>query len=154
MRSHLRCERTLSSSAPLALHPLTRAAIVLLALIQVIAPTWHVCALGGGTRHHAPEEKVEVWKPKCGGGKKCPCVPPKGKLVSPTGASLSKPADECPDTNCLARLLMGMPGSLAAPFDFISLATRRPAFASSLFVSPSVAFLPQPPSRGPPRASV
>ena len=132
--------KILGSFASLALHPLGRAAILLLALVQIIAPMWHVCSMSGMTCHDPEaQHSVQIWKPKCGGGLQCPCVKPAGALYSPTGQWYSAPVDDAFHGTCLARLLMGMPGSVAAPFDFTVLFTRRTCFAPSSFQSPAVA---------------
>lgn len=131
-----------------------RAIVIWLALLQVVAPTWHVCGLGGSTHRHADEGQAKVWTPKCGGGPICPCVPPAGATVSSTGQDLSASDKEHSHGTCLARLLMGMPGSLSASFNIVILNAQSTTFAPSLCPSPAVALMPQPPARGPPVASV
>ena len=150
MKQRARHDKIFCWLASLQLHPLARTAVVLLALVQLIAPSWHVCALGGSSCHDSHQEQAQVWKPKCGGGLKCSCVKPEGALYSPTGQWISAPVDDTFHGTCLARLLLGMPSSAAAPFHFAVSFSQRILFASSPIVLPTVAALPQPPSRGPP----
>ena len=131
--------------------PLLRLAIVLLALVQLVAPSWHVCELGG-TTCHPKHAKAEIWKPKCGGGKTCPCVKPPGAIVSLTGQVLDG-HDPPHHSTCLALLLMSMPGAIASAFALVLLLARRHSRALPAFLPPSCAPLRQPPSRGPPHLS-
>lgn len=134
--------------------PLMRVAVVLLALLQFIAPTWHVCELGGKSCHSGHEAKTKVWKPKCGGGRLCRCIPPKGAVVALTGQLLTAPGDESCHGTCLALLLTSMPGSIAAPIPFASFSAQRTAFAPTPLASPAATSMPLPPSRGPPPLTV
>lgn len=120
---------------------------VFLVLLQIAAPLWHVCVLGGHCEK--PAHRAKLWKPKCGGGKVCPCIIPPGAIYSPTGEVLDGVPTEFENT-CLARVLMGMGRQTAAFFAFdacffqisapqTSLAAHRQSFAFTL-----------PPSRGPP----
>ena len=160
MKRRARQGRTPSSLAPPRLHPLARAAIVLLAVLQVVAPMWHVCALSGSSGQHSqherqkPQKPAPAWKPKCGGGLKCPCVPPKAEpapAASATKQQLSATEKDHSHGTCLALLLMGMPGRVSASFQLAFILTPRTVFARLPFLPPAVALMPQPPSRGPPR---
>ena len=131
--------------------PLVRLAVVLLALVQLVAPSWHVCELGGYACHpkHA---KAEVWKPKCGGGPVCSCVKPPGAIESLTGQVLDG-RDSPGHNTCLALLLMSMPGAIAPAFTLALSTARRPARTLPALAPPLCAVLRQPPSRGPPPLS-
>ena len=150
MKQHGRHNNFFCWLASSQLPPLVRTAVVLLALVQIVAPSWHVCALGGSSCHDPHQEHAQVWKPKCGGGPKCSCVKPEGALYSPTGQWISAPVDDAFHGTCLARLLLGMPNSTVAPFHFTALFSQRTQFVPYSSTCPIVAALPQPPSRGPP----
>ena len=134
--------------------PLFRLAVVLLALVQLVAPSWHVCELGGYSCHtgHGRHAKAEVWKPKCGGGPVCPCVKPPGAIVSLTGQVLDG-RDTPQHGTCLALLLMSMPGAIAPAVAVALLLARRGTHALPPLLPFLCALLRQPPARGPPHLS-
>lgn len=113
-----------------------RLLVALLVLVQFIAPTWHVCEMGGIS-----------------------CCPPK------TGDSLQhceRPGTEAADAsvvsaipephveNCLAKMLLGMPLQEAPSATALEFATLEVPSATATPQTPSIGHLPQPPSRGPP----
>ncbi|MBV9468587.1 MAG: hypothetical protein JO316_18190 [Abitibacteriaceae bacterium] len=127
--------------------PLARLAIVLLAVLQFVAPTWHVCELGGSSccEHQLTTQSlpsITGLTATCGR-----CTERKGAV----SGRIVQARDNCPFTGtCLARLLESMPGSFfALPTLLLPVATR---YLSVLTPSTlcSVVALPQPPVRGPP----
>ena len=130
-----------------------RTAAVWTVLFFLVASSWHICELGGRQHCHPVTKPAKAWKPKCGGGIKCPCKPPKGVVYSATGYLTVPPVSKSFDGTCLAKLLLGMPGGLAAPVEFVALATQRVWFLQAHFETPSTPSLPQPPARGPPLLS-
>ena len=126
----------------------TRLLIALFALVQIIAPTWHICEMG-----------VSSCCPPSGQSQTLHCPLPQTALSQSAHcehASPNKPeftvgaTPASHEENCLAKLLMGMPWQGVAAIEL-----PRPS-TDHLPVSPatprcvSVAALPQPPSRGPP----
>jgi hypothetical protein len=114
-----------------------RLLVVLLALLQLIAPTWHVCEMGG-SRCCPPQS----------GAAKLQCHLPAEAEVSPPIFVGAVPTAHT--ENCLAKLLLGMPWQNVAPE---AAAPLRPRQAGSTPAAPrfvSLAGLPQPPSRAPP----
>lgn len=126
----------------------TRLLVALFALVQIIAPTWHICEMGASS-----------------------CCPPSGKGQAlhcplPTDASVQsahcehgsqeQPAftlSATPDPheeNCLAKMLMGMPWQSVAAIELPRPATDYVTATPSTPHCASLAALPQPPSRGPP----
>ncbi|MDF2440556.1 MAG: hypothetical protein JWN98_1540 [Abditibacteriota bacterium] len=134
-----------------SLSPVARVAIVLLALLQIVAPTWHICEMGGyaGTRHTVSDSPV--WKvPACGGGPKCVCK----REAFPPGTTFLSNHEVCGATHCLARVLMGMPAHAAPAISLdIPLLSRRstghphPKYFDGVALALS-------PARGPPYVSV
>lgn len=122
----------------------TRLLVALFALIQLIAPTWHICAMGGTS-----------------------CCPPEGNAPAlhcdlPTASSgnHSHPqplsVSATPDSheeNCLAKMLMGMPWQSIAAIELPKPATEHLTAVPATPLCATVATLPQPPSRGPPHLS-
>ena len=133
-----------------ALSPLVRVAIVMLAIVQTVAPSWHVCQMGGYANTHHSKPQTTVWKvPSCGGGPKCICK----REAFPPGTTFFSNRDECASNHCLARLLMGMPSqsvlpvSLALPhISRVQLAPAHPKYFER-------ATFTLPPARGPPLLS-
>jgi len=124
-------------------------------LLLVVGSSWHICEMGG-SQHCHPEKKApaNTWKPKCGGGLTCPCKPPQGAIYSVTGQFLTAtPVSEPFEGTCLAKLMLGMPGSLAAPVELVTLVSRQASFTPSPTHSVAAPMLPQPPARGPPAVS-
>lgn len=145
-RLAMRTSILLSVQREFALH--TRLLIALFALIQLIAPTWHICEMGAAS-----------------------CCPPAGDnqaLHCPLPASSSLQNAHCepgsqdepqfivsatPDPheeNCLAKLLMGMPWQSVAALELPRPVTDHLTAVPSTPHCVSLAALPQPPSRGPP----
>jgi hypothetical protein len=136
-------------AAPSLPSPLLKLAVALLVLVQLVAPSWHICELGGYSCHGSGHAKAQIWTPKCGGGPVCPCEKPPGAILSLTGQILDG-HDSGGHGFCLALLLMSMPGALAVAFALITLASRRSAAALPATLLPALATLRQPPARGPP----
>lgn len=126
--------------------------VALLALVQFIAPTWHVCEMGGASccppktgeakQHCAPLSTLGsdgAAKPNCA---KCPQAAATSFQLENTSAPHSE--------NCLAKLLLGMPLQEAAPVATLEFATRQVPSTPAALQSLSIGDLPQPPSRGPP----
>ncbi len=101
--------------------------VAMLALLSFVAPTWHICELGGHAHatcdaaHHEPRLLRSA-----SGAPICFCAP------HPEGSSQSAPtarfhfAAHSPmahDAQCLALLLRAMPGVLVSPTHLARLAT-------------------------------
>jgi hypothetical protein len=131
--------------------PLQRVALVLFALVQVIAPTWHVCEMSGRCADcppgqtatvlscHPPASQTAQAKRKC-------CIKKKHAAISQRPLPF--------DGTCLAKMLWAMPGSLVSPFDLQLLFSPLPVTAVSQPKYFQPVALPQPPARGPPLAFV
>jgi hypothetical protein len=147
-----------TSTGPLA--PLwLRLTVVLLAVVQVVAPSWHICELGGNTGASYPACHVPG-TPSAG-------APTGGVLAAVTEQEITPEAaaalaaapwltglpEDCASSSCLARLLMGMPGSIAhsTALTVVFEDPQSPTVATLRLAS--IAALPQPPSRGPPAFS-
>ena len=131
--------------------------VALLALVQFIAPTWHVCEMGGASccppktgdslQHCASpgaSAADDAAKPKC---EKCP----EAESAEPlTVSATSAPHGE----NCLAKLMLGMPLQNAAPVALLEFSSRRIESTPATLQQLSIGDLPQPPSRGPPVSSL
>lgn len=120
-----------------------RLLIALLALIQIIAPTWHICELSGQSCCPSPTP----------GQTDLHCALPnesrEGEVLSEPEATLGSPI-ESHDDNCLAKLLLGMPWQSVSPAELPQLFA---ALSSSTFVVRQFVALgtsPQPPARAPP----
>jgi hypothetical protein len=114
-----------------------RLLVGLLALLQLIAPTWHVCELGGNT-----------CCPPQNGAAKVQChLPPEAEASPQTfiGAIPDAHAE-----HCLAKLLLGMPWQAVLPEQAALLRLRQAGSTPAAPRLVSLAGLPQPPSRGPP----
>ena len=131
-----------------------RLLVALLALVQVIAPTWHVCEMSG-VSCCPPEKsaaKLQCHLPPAAGS--TPDVARCEQHLAPSAASVSRsfvravPAAHI--ENCLAKLLLGMPWQTVAADEIVSLRARQVGSTPSAPRMVSIADLPQPPSRGPP----
>ena len=127
---------------------LVQLAVLLLAIVQVVAPTFHTCEQGGHcpctAMVHGRQEVVSL----------PPCC--RHKAVGGThGAAIDGGSSETPFTGtCLAQLLQTMPGSLYAAGSLILLAVGRTASAPTLEQAPVFIALRREPSRGPPSLNV
>lgn len=129
-----------------------RLLVALLALIQFIAPTWHVCAMGGASCCPPPSE----------GETKLHCpLPARSTSSTPRAASCCPQEEAAPQQflnatpephgeNCLAKLLLGMPWQSVAPLELVEFTARRTPSTPAVPRCIALADLPQPPSRGPP----
>lgn len=96
-----------------------RWAVVLLALLQIVAPLWHVCALGGhamasdAAAHHGtvaiPVQSDGPRRPLI-----CWCPPSHDADPNSGGPKFSPVVSHEDHGTCLALLLQTMPGALAA----------------------------------------
>lgn len=123
--------------------------VVALALVQFVAPTWHICALGGhicGTRtaaHHGASPVTEF------NGENAPMRPLICVCAAPLPPLDSKTArldgvSHTGHSTCLALLLQTMPGQTAvAPAVFEPRALSAVHGAALTHIAPSLA-----PSRG------
>ncbi len=122
----------------------TRLLVALFALIQLIAPTWHICAMGG-TSCCPPEGSAQALH--------CPLPTASSGQDTHTHDQPQFSVSATPDPheeNCLAKMLMGMPWQSVAAIELPKPATDH---LTAVPVTPhcvAVATLPQPPSRGPP----
>jgi hypothetical protein len=175
--------------------------VLLLVVLQCVAPTWHICSMGGATCHehegrqqcHLPVTEGAAVQPASHyGDESAPHSHAKSHSHTtphshtaesshpethsqsgvqshcnePTGckcrsgadaASLSNNVLQAPhdnsSENCLARLLMGLPGSVASLFAFTTSDSFYLALEPTVPVLRSMARLRQPPARGPPAIS-
>ena len=113
-----------------------RLLVLVLVLVQFIAPTWHVCEMSG----------ISCCPPKTDGTLQL-CHDRSTPAASEAVVSATiEPHVE----NCLAKLLFAMPLQEIAPAETLEFSSRQ---ASSTPDAPppfSIDDLPQPPSRGPP----
>lgn len=126
-----------------------RCSIYLFALLQVIAPTWHVCEMGGRCGHCKTETTIssEGDARRCVGSV-CHC-PPK---IYPAGTVFAD-ADNRPGKfkgTCLARELMGLPGVTLAPLQLIVRSVPQATPPARELSLPNCAPMPLLPARGPP----
>ena len=109
----------------LADSPWARLMLVALVLVQVVAPSWHVCELGGrmascskpmagmqGMAHGFPVEPGEGRQPII-----CVCRDEKPKTPPANEVRLDARADTDCHVQCLALLLQSMPGQEACAPD-------------------------------------
>lgn len=147
-----------SQAAPLWM----RFALLALVMVQVVAPTWHVCALGGNAGAHSGHAHSQQGETKPAAGMLCI---PAGedapstnitqaleKAATFVSASITEPCDNCA-TTCLARMLMGMSGGIAVSQNLAYASVEQAAPARPAIRLVSLSTLPQPPSRGPPARS-
>ena len=113
-----------------------RLLVAILALVQFIAPTWHVCEMSGIS-----------------------CCPPKTESSlqlchdrsTPAASEANVSATAEPHVeNCLAKILLGMPLQEIAPEETLALSIRQTPSTPAAPLSLCIGDLPQPPSRGPP----
>lgn len=126
----------------------TRLLIALFALLQLIAPTWHICEMGASS-----------CCPPSGEGAALHCPLPTSTTVqgshcehaSPNEPQFTVGATPAPhEENCLAKMLMGMPWQSVATYELPKPITDHLTAVPATPLCATVATLPQPPSRGPP----
>ncbi len=145
-----------------ARHPFSRSLVALLALVQIIAPSWHVCEMSGKCHSRICHGARLCHNPIARGPSvqaairqapvfRCAHCRPANPKVGVHGAFLDDA--ETPGGfrgTCLARELMGMGrvtvASLTLDFQWARLRAPRPLDVPSHEADS----LPQPPSRGPP----
>ena len=116
-----------------------RCAIIALACLQVVAPTWHICSMGAGST--APGQQIST--------PRCSCdMPSMGNSGKPGEAVLSNYQTEA---FCLAKLLQHVLGNsqfrLVLDFSAVTIATLLEPPAAS----PLLRTIPVDRARGPPR---
>lgn len=146
-----------------ALPPLSlRLLVVLLALVQFVAPTWHICSMGGhvmsmsetsGMGSHegmAPAaEANEDGPPRA---LICYCAP-KSHDENPNGPKLFPASSHDEHATCLALLLQNMPGAVATVPALVLPSTLIEArFQVRHETSPTLAILSRFRGRAPPLA--
>lgn len=135
-----------------------RLAIALLALIQIVAPTWHVCILGENLccpptssqaehQHDPLSTEAEVLS---GAKVLCELHP---EPAHPNAETVVGSLPETHGDNCLAKLLLGMPWQSILPAEVPAPFPARISTSSSEYFPLSLAALPQPPARAPPLPS-
>lgn len=100
--------------------------VLMLALLTWVAPTWHVCELGGhvmscasdsssGSSHHGEYQQAETKRSGERGPLICYCDPREGESKSSEhhGPVLTASPSEGAHNTCLALLLQGMPAVVA-----------------------------------------
>jgi len=114
-----------------------RCAVLLLACLQVIAPTWHICSMGADGP--APEQKMAMAH--------CACAMPE---VSPSNDKSQLNNQPMAMDYCLARMLQHILGNsqfrLVLDFNAITVSTLVEPPAAS----PLIRALPVSQARGPP----
>ncbi len=125
--------------------------VLLLAVVQVVAPTFHTCEQGG----HCPCT-VTV-----NGAQQLLAVPAccRHKLHavsgSKSGAAIDQSSEESPFSGtCLAQLLQSMPGSLYYRTSLVLLAVPRAAPCPTPEQTPLTVASRREPSRGPPSFTI
>lgn len=172
-----------------------RLAVLLLAVLQFVAPTWHICSMGGAKCHdhngrqechlpvaastgastnnnhdekaahshalghahsathsHPAERSHSEAQSHCEEPSRCKCESG-ANAASLSNNVLQTQHDSSSGENCLARLLLGLPGSVASPFVFATGDSFYFVFQPTVTVLHSLARLRQPPARGPPAIS-
>jgi len=123
----------------------TRLLVALFALMQLIAPTWHICAMGG-TSCCPPEGSAQALH--------CPLpAASSGQDVHTHNEFSVSATPDAHEENCLAKMLMGMPWQSVAAIELPKPATEHLTAVPATPLCATVATLPQPPSRGPPHLS-
>ena len=124
----------------------TRIAVVLLALLQFVAPSWHICDLGLSDCCCPAAAMVSPGQPGADANLP-PCCRHKAHLGAKTGSS-------CPDHPytgfCLARFLESYFGSTAARGPELVRQLRLVSIPDCDPVGPPSQSLPAPAGRGPP----
>jgi hypothetical protein len=143
-----------------SLPPLTlRLLVVLLAFVQFIAPTWHVCEMGGHVMSMRPGAAMaahhgEATQTKEDGPQQpliCYCAPKPKHQENPNWPKLTPVVSHDEHVTCLALLLQTMPGAVAAPATLVRLGAPVQFFwQAKSQTSPSFAFLPRFRGRAPP----
>ena len=143
--------RLLRPQAPLW----ARLAIVLLAVLQTVAPSWHICGLQLGCECCVDEHHPGANDQDAGGPRALICgLPADEHAHDGPLAWISHPHADEGDNFCLAMLLQSMPGTqTAAPPLFIFQAIRAQVHPSPAELIPS-ARLRRVASRGPPSYSL
>lgn len=96
-----------------------RFCLALLAMLSFVAPTWHVCSLGGHVMEHggAPMAGMNhiAFEKSKSGALICFCAakPREQKLATPL--HLNSHTHSSHDANCLALMLCAMPALLVSP---------------------------------------
>lgn len=130
--------------------------VLMLALLQFVAPTWHVCEMGGHVMSHGDPASHAAMAaqaaPAQDGPRQalvCYCAPKESHQADPDTPKLSAAPDSHHPT-CLALLLQTMPGDFAAaPALFsISVSFFAPHVTSEEF--PAIAVLRHYRGRAPP----
>jgi len=130
----------------------TRIAIVLLAVLQFVAPSWHVCDLGfpGGC---SCEEKSVAGS---GAGKAEEELPPCCRHKAHGNAGPAQVNQHCPahpfTGTCLARLLDSLPGSTQAAAPEVRRVLRLVEIPPFPVFAAQAGALPRRSGRGPPLA--
>jgi hypothetical protein len=135
--------------------PAARVLLALLALLQLIAPTWHVCEMGGGSccpppgsqatmSHCVRRAAAESAPPHCS-----KCLEAEAAQDGATPFAVSAPHPPF-GGNCLAKLLLGMPWQSVAAQQLFCTARHRIAFTTREYSFLSSFAWALPLSRAPP----
>jgi hypothetical protein len=130
-----------------------RLLLALLALLQFIAPTWHVCEMGGSVCCPPKTRAAKLHCDLAPAGGSTPIVARCAECPPRAETSAQNFVGAIPDAHaehCLAKLLLGMPWQSVAAQEVVSL---RPRQVGSTPAAPRLVSSfdwPQPPSRGPP----
>lgn len=130
--------------------------VLALALLQFVAPTWHVCQLGGHVMargaaramHHGATPSVET-QAKANQPLICFCAP-RPKPIDPKTPLLNG-ISHANHATCLALLLQTLPGAtVTPPAIFRDVATFRADFIARREIAPQIALLRRFRGRAPP----
>jgi hypothetical protein len=134
--------------------PAARVLLALLALLQLIAPTWHVCEMGGGS---CCPSNVQTAMAHCERRTATASSPPhcskclEAEATQDGAITFVAGAPHPPFAgNCLAKLLLGMPWQSVAAQQLFFTARFHIAFAAREYSSLSPCASVLPPSRAPP----
>ncbi len=97
--------------------------VAFLAMLSFVAPTWHVCSLGGHVTemsHHDGAMKHEVFPVSKSGAVICFCPPKHRDEKFPVDSRFGVRSNMTHDASCLALLLGSMPALLASPLEEMS----------------------------------
>jgi hypothetical protein len=149
----------LRSLPPLSL----RLLVVLLAFVQFIAPTWHVCEMGGhvmamrpgaSMAHHGDTDAAQAKQASADGPMQpliCYCAPKPKHQENPNWPKLTPVVSHDEHVTCLALLLQTMPGAVAAPATLLRIgAPVEFSWQARPLTSPSFSPLPRFRGRAPP----
>lgn len=101
-----------------------RLLVALLTVLSFVAPTWHVCSMGGHVMEMAHPmsatsgmEHEKVFSKSTSGALICFCAPPHRSQKFPVPVKMAFNGRMAHDASCLALLLSAMPALSVPPFE-------------------------------------